>query len=692
MKIQEMWRAENDRITERYDLAIGRIAAMADEKSVAEPFYDYFQRLAVFAGLIDETLRKQMREELSEVSLDELKEQNQRLYEDILPGQYEKSYADPAYAVAELGEDYGRMLSFFYAELRNGILFAFECRQTEVTILFETLIELYNMFECEVPKLSSVRDTLYWFVSDYSDVTVTYRVRETLDPALTFARDIIMAEDLGDLRYLYRFGDYISGTELAMAGFMNTLPQETIEKMADTFTEGYCRGFETMGRDLSCKKTIVIRYELGLERMVRQAVLNFEKLGLEAILYRAPLWSVNQSPNARRKAGYHGTSANIQYEYDHRYDSALYYDKAFKERKLAVLRTAYETYKGLARDYAGPALVETFGRDGFQPVNKPEAYAHSEQQQKLAIEYANEAMQLTNQYIPGDETSFTIIAFPLPDIGADFEEIFKETIRINTLDYEKYKAIQQSIIDALDQAEHVEITGKGSNATALSVSLHELTEPDRQTNFENCVADVNIPLGEVFTSPILKGTNGTLAVSSFYLGDIQFKDITMEFVDGMIVDYGCSNFADAGEGKALIRQQILKNHDTLPMGEFAIGTNTAAYAMAKRFGIIEKLPILIVEKMGPHFAVGDTCYSWSEDSPVYNPDGKEVIARDNEISIIRKDDVAKAYYGCHTDITIPYSELGDIEAVKADGSRIAIIRDGRFVLPGTEDLNKDLEQ
>ena len=690
MKIQEMWKEENYRITERYDLANERIGAIRGERTVAEPFGDYFHQLAAFAGLIDETLRKQMREELADASLEELKELNNQLYRDILPGQYESSYADPAYAAAKLGEDYGRMLSFFYAEFRNSVLFAFECRQTEVTILFETMIELYNMFEEEVPKAASVRDTLYWFVSDYSDVTVTYRIRESLDPSLTFAKDIIMEEDLRDLRYLYRFGDYVSESELAMAGFLNSLPQETVTKMADTFTEGYCRGFEVMGRSLDRKKTVVIRYELGMEQMVRQAILNFRQLGLETILYRAPLWSVNQAPNARRKAGYHGTSANMQYEYDHRYDSALYYDKAFKERKLAVLKTAYETYRELAAVYAGPAVIETFGREGFEPVNKPQAYEQSEKQQKLAIEYSNDAMQLMNQYIPGDETSFTIIAFPVPAIGADFEAIFRETIRINTLDYDKYKDIQQTIIDLLDQADHVEITGQGGNRTELSVSLHKLEHPESETNFENCVADVNIPLGEVFTSPVLKGTNGVLAVSSFYLGDIQFKDIWMEFKDGMITDYSCSNFADPEEGKALIRQQILKNHETLPMGEFAIGTNTTAYAMAKKFGIIEKLPILIVEKMGPHFAVGDTCYSWSEDSAIYNPDGKEIIARDNEISVLRKEDVSKAYYGCHTDITIPYSELGNIYAVRADGSREAIILNGRFALPGTEELNKEL--
>ena len=47
----------------------------------------------------------------------------------------------------------------------------------------------------------------------------------------------------------------------------------------------------------------------------------------------------------------------------------------------------------------------------------------------------------------GDETSFTIIAFPVPAIGELFPEIFKETIRINTLDYELYRDMQQKIID-----------------------------------------------------------------------------------------------------------------------------------------------------------------------------------------------------------------------------------------------------
>ena len=691
VKYQELWNEENTNIRERYDLAMERILEIPSEERVAEPYRSYFNQMAAFTAQIEELARLQLREDLDAFTLEELQQLNDRLYADILPEHYTESYANPAYAVRMLGADLGPLLSAFYAQFRAAIVFAYECRLTDITILCETLIEIYNMFEDSEPQARAVRDVLYWFFSDYTDVTLTYRIREQLDPGLSFAKDIIMESDLSDLRYLYRFGEYISDSELQIASYLNSLPEETIEKMASTYTEGYRKGFDVMGRDLSKKKTVSIRYELGFERMIRAAIRQFEEMGLEVILYRAAVWSVTMSPN--RKIGYHGTSANMQFDYDHRYDQTIYLDKAFKERKLAVLRTAYENCKKLAAEYAGPAVVETFGEDGFEPVNKPEAYSLSEKQEELQIAYSNEAMPVVNQYIPGDETSFTIIAFPVPAIGKDFAEIFHETIRINTLDYEEYKKIQQNVVDVLDQAEYVTVTGnaEAGNETRMKISLHALTDPAKQTNFENCVADVNIPVGEVFTSPVLAGTEGLLHVSQVYIGDFQFKNFRMEFKDGKITNYSCDNFADPKEGKKLIRQQILKNHDTLPMGEFAIGTNTTAYAVARKYGIMDKFPILIAEKTGPHFAVGDTCYSWSEDSAVYNPDGKEIIARDNEISLLRKEDVSKAYFGCHTDITIPYSELGDIAAVCGDGRKLPLIQNGRFVVAGTEKLNEELD-
>ena len=296
-----------------------------------------------------------------------------------------------------------------------------------------------------------------------------------------------------------------------------------------------------------------------------------------------------------------------------------------------------------------------------------------------------------NSYIPGDERSFTIIAYPVPEIGKDYKEIFDEVIRINTLDAKVYEKVQQTLIDALDQGEYVHILGGNGNRTDLKVQLHRLNDPKKETIFENCVADVNIPVGEVFTSPVLEGTNGVLHVSRVYLNELQYRDLEITFANGMIADYSCGNFERELENKAYIRDNILHKHETLPLGEFAIGTNTTAYVAAKKYGIEEKMPILIAEKMGPHFAVGDTCYSWSEDIRVYNPNGKEIVAKDNSVSIRRKEDVSKAYFHCHTDITIPYEELKSITVVTADGGRIPLLEEGRFVLPGCEVLNEPLK-
>ncbi len=206
------------------------------------------------------------------------------------------------------------------------------------------------------------------------------------------------------------------------------------------------------------------------------------------------------------------------------------------------------------------------------------------------------------------------------------------------------------------------------------------------------MADVNIPVGEVFTSPVLEGTNGVLHVTHAFLAGLEYKNLVITFENGMVRDYDCDNFPSGEENRRFIYENIMARHETLPLGEFAIGTNTTAYAAARRLGVEAKLPVLIAEKMGPHFAVGDTCYSHSEEVRVYNPDGREIVAKSNAVADLRDTRPLEAYFNCHTDITIPYDELGELTAVRRDGSRITVIRDGRFVLPGCEELNKPLEE
>lgn len=298
---------------------------------------------------------------------------------------------------------------------------------------------------------------------------------------------------------------------------------------------------------------------------------------------------------------------------------------------------------------------------------------------------------LTNNYIPQDKISFTIIAFPVPDIGRKFEKIFEETVKVNTLDSDKYEKIQTNIINALDKGNYVTVTGRGNNHTDMKINLVKKTAPEKQTVFENCLDDVNIPLGEVFTSPELKGTEGVLHVTEVYLDNLKYKDLELKFKDGCVTVMPAKTLKMRKKTKNIYMRMFSTDMIHFLSAEFAIGTNTTAYMMGLKYNISGLLPILIAEKTGPHFAVGDTCFSHEEDLVTYNPDGKQMVAKENDFSKLRNSEPEKAYFNCHTDITIPYSELGDIVVHTENDEKITIIKNGRFVLEGTEALNEVFE-
>ncbi len=682
---------------ERYELMRERMAELAVEAELPVPFASYFNTVAGFYQRLCAATDCIADGFLDLASEEALKSLQDGLYSFQAVEGYEESYLNPSFAVSQLGKECGGMLSAVFAAAVKQIPAAYEQRLDLICIHGELILQLYGCLVDEYLEVGSpeegydatslkllkksVKDIIYWFYHDYSEIFVYDLVHCQVDPGYNYVKTLINQGDLSDNRYLYKFGLHVGNNELLMANFLRKMPNEQIEAMARTYTEGYRIGFETCGIDLSKKKTVQIHAPLGFERVTKAAMKQFEDMGLEATL----------SLGAAQRNLY-STSVNRQFDYDHKDDRAYYFNKAYVERRLEIRHEALEAHKELAKVHAGPAVVEVFGEEPFAPVNKPENARLSAKQNELAVYEMSKASQMTNTYIPGDERSFTIIAYPLPEIGLDFEAIFAETVKVNTLDYELYQAMQQRIIDVLDTGYAVRITGRGSNCTDITVMLHPLADPSKETIFENCVADVNIPVGEVFTSPVLEGTEGTLHVSQVYLNELCFKDLKLEFVDGKITSYSCKNFPSEKENLDYIKDNVLFRHETLPIGEFAIGTNTVAYRMARDFGIADKLPILIAEKTGPHFAVGDTCYSHAEDNPMYNRDGKECIARDNSISILRKEDPSKAYFNCHTDITIPYDELGDIVVLRRDNSQEYIMRQGRFVVDGTEVLNEPLDK
>ena len=698
--------AEYEDIEDRYELMVERIRSITKEETVDMRYRDYFVRTGEFLLQLDKVIEKvKSGMPISEsCTAGELQQINAALYQDVMPENYETSYCNYEYTRQMFGEKiaeneiedidkreylFADYLTFLCYEFHGLIAAAFEGRVVDLTVWFELFVEVYGIFE-DFPFVKAVKDAIYYFEHDYAEFFMDYRVREKMDPILSFATDIVMKCEDGDNSYLYEYGEYIGKNELETEAFLRRMSSEKVASIARTYTEGFRQGCVAAGIDMSKKKHVNIRYSIGMERIVKAAILQFRDMGLEPLCFRYDTNRINRI--RMNRIGYVGTPVNKQMDYDHQMDQALFLDRKLMERKLEIMRGAYEKYRYEASVYAGPACIEIFGETPFEPVSKPGQLTLSKKQQELGVEYTNELSQIVNEYIPGDEYSFTIIAYPMPEIGDNYEEIFEQIIRINNLESNAYRPIHQTIIDELDQAEWVHVIGQNGNQTDMKVMLHVLERPETETNFENCLADVNIPLGEVFTSPKLTGTHGVLNVSEVYLNDLKYVDLKLTFEDGKIRTYTCKNFDREEDNIKFVKDNLLGGRETLPIGEFAIGTNTTAYVLANKYNMVYKLPILIVEKMGPHFAVGDTCYSWSEENILHNPDGKEIVAKDNECSILRKTDISKAYFNCHTDITIPYDEIGGIYSVHADGTKVAIIENGRFVLPGTEMLNEPFKE
>jgi len=81
----------------------------------------------------------------------------------------------------------------------------------------------------------------------------------------------------------------------------------------------------------------------------------------------------------------YSTSANKQYDYNHKENHALWLDKAYVERSLEVYRTVFEKYKTICRGYAGPAVIEVFGEEPFSPEAREANVRLDEKQQQLHI-------------------------------------------------------------------------------------------------------------------------------------------------------------------------------------------------------------------------------------------------------------------------------------------------------------------
>ena len=498
------------------------------------------------------------------------------------------------------------------------------------------------------------------------------RMLECATPQTAF-NAVLREANPDNLDWMGGYGVYITDVERDMCRYWYALPKDRLDVIARHIVDAFFHGFISQCRDIAGRSRVRLVYAIGQEALAQRVVALFGERGFDVVIL--PPSSMDNDE---------------QFLADHGQAQAVFQDPACYDGQIEAYDAATERYRAEILNTCGFIRIGTFGKEIIPTA--PSAHAF----RATAASLANHHRQMManrrteSSLLKPDTLSFCSVVFPDKRIGDRFEEIFDAFCRLNTMESEPYERIQADLIDLLDPCTCMRLKGQNGNKTDLTVMFRPMTDPRHETNFLNCGGDLNVPHGEMFTTPQLKGTCGVLHVKEVYLREKFYRGLWLKFEDGCVVDYTCDNFADPEENRRYVADNLLHNKERVPMGEASIGTNTLAYRLAVDFGLYARLPILLAEKMGPHIAVGDPCFARGEDSPVNNLyGGREMVARENEITATRREN-PDCYVNFHTDVTIPYEEMGLLEGVKPDGSTVAIISGGRFVPAAAARLNEYL--
>jgi len=149
--------------------------------------------------------------------------------------------------------------------------------------------------------------------------------------------------------------------------------------------------------------------------------------------------------------------------------------------------------------------------------------------------------------------------------------------------WKKVEARQAKAIDWLKGKQSVHVSAPGTDLT-LGISGRP---------FINCACQVNVPDGEIFTSPLEDSTNGyvTFSYPTLYEG-FEVTGVRLEFENGKVVK------AAADKNEDYLFEKLDTDPGARYLGEFAIGTNEGIDRFTGQ--------ILFDEKIGGsfHLAVG----------------------------------------------------------------------------------------
>ena len=236
----------------------------------------------------------------------------------------------------------GQIATYLYNRLNESISLVFSHKTEKIEKLLQLLMDSYAYVVKHGDNANGLMEIIRDFEVSILDMEAEEKVNNIALDTKSYYKSIVDEANPEDLRYLFKYGKYITDNEIKTAKFLATY--EDVNKIAYTMVKGYMDSFIREKKDYTIKSTVRLIYFVGQEAIVREVIKEFGKYNLTPVL-----------------AMVESTEANKQFTYDHRFDNALFFSKNFAEVKEEKFTATFERFKEGLGKYSGIAVIEAFG-------------------------------------------------------------------------------------------------------------------------------------------------------------------------------------------------------------------------------------------------------------------------------------------------------------------------------------------
>ena len=505
---EDFYKLYNDRAQKKYDELVSFLRQFVSEgsrggkeKGFRERMMNFSRQQASLLYVLTQIEEKYTPSYVRSCSLQSLKEDQDRLFRDLLPDGYEGSCLNPSYMNSQGGRDLGLVLSSLAAAFREGIADAFCHRRFRLVRLIELYFEMHKLLTRSTVRADQLQDLYRQYRVDQATTLYALCFHKKFDPSDRMMQSIVMEEDLKEADYLYLVGLPVTEAVLETRKQVADLPEEKIREAASHLASRMKANQIVKFRDFADRRNLVsITIPMGTEILAKALVEELEKAGLYGFISEIRPQGISPKFMA-----------------DHMYDLI----RGLDEEQAGVLegsvRTLGEGNEPLLKGFLGHICICLSSESGDQAADDPL------RDQVLRLQEAQE--KLINEMNGQDEIPVLTMVIPSPEEKTNYTGVFDALMEAQIRSELQAERANQVVADAIGSGYALYLGGQGENDTDLTISLSG-TKLVRNAG--------SLPCGEVIVRTQSAGTSGILHLPEMVVGGRCLKNLHLSFEEGVL--------------------------------------------------------------------------------------------------------------------------------------------------------------